>query len=170
MRRRPPRSTRTDTLFPYTTLFRSDPDGWSDYGQCLLQNGEVAHAVDVLRRAARLAPRHALAQHNLGLALASQGGAAHAEAAFRRATAEEPTLGGAWHHLAQIVYERDPTGAERLMATAVRLMPGYALARMHHAAMLEGVGRCAEAAQARMAAVAREPTLDRKSTRLNSSH
>src|SRR3546814_2651864 len=29
MRRRPPRSTRTDTLFPYTTLFRSeqlDPD------------------------------------------------------------------------------------------------------------------------------------------------
>src|SRR3546814_18290247 len=27
MRRRPPRSTRTDTLFPYTTLFRS--------GQCI---------------------------------------------------------------------------------------------------------------------------------------
>src|SRR3546814_3401528 len=25
MRRRPPRSTRTDTLFPYTTLFRSKP-------------------------------------------------------------------------------------------------------------------------------------------------
>src|SRR3546814_12085963 len=27
MIRRPPRSTRTDTLFPYTTLFRSMPDG-----------------------------------------------------------------------------------------------------------------------------------------------
>src|SRR3546814_17004564 len=27
MIRRPPRSTRTDTLFPYTTLFRSDA-GW----------------------------------------------------------------------------------------------------------------------------------------------
>src|SRR3546814_1664096 len=26
MIRRPPRSTRTDTLFPYTTLFRSDLD------------------------------------------------------------------------------------------------------------------------------------------------
>src|SRR3546814_10010329 len=25
MRRRPPRSTRTDTLLPYTTLFRSEP-------------------------------------------------------------------------------------------------------------------------------------------------
>src|SRR3546814_1337422 len=30
MIRRPPRSTRTDTLFPYTTLFRSDPNGRSD--------------------------------------------------------------------------------------------------------------------------------------------
>src|SRR3546814_5232322 len=29
MIRRPPRSTRTDTLFPYTTLFRSRPDGLS---------------------------------------------------------------------------------------------------------------------------------------------
>src|SRR3546814_4836068 len=27
MTRRPPRSTRTDTLFPYTTLFRSRPTG-----------------------------------------------------------------------------------------------------------------------------------------------
>src|SRR3546814_19001931 len=27
MIRRPPRSTRTDTLFPYTTLFRSQPPG-----------------------------------------------------------------------------------------------------------------------------------------------
>src|SRR3546814_8295934 len=26
MIRRPPRSTRTDTLFPYTTLFRSQPE------------------------------------------------------------------------------------------------------------------------------------------------
>src|SRR3546814_5247561 len=32
MIRRPPRSTRTDTLFPYTTLFRSPPSGesWAD--------------------------------------------------------------------------------------------------------------------------------------------
>src|SRR3546814_5093294 len=30
MIRRPPRSTRTDTLFPYTTLFRSLFDEWDD--------------------------------------------------------------------------------------------------------------------------------------------
>src|SRR3546814_7937431 len=29
MLRRPPRSTRTDTLFPYTTLFRSDVRGFA---------------------------------------------------------------------------------------------------------------------------------------------
>src|SRR3546814_8601432 len=29
MIRRPPRSTRTDTLFPYTTLFRSTAIAWS---------------------------------------------------------------------------------------------------------------------------------------------
>src|SRR3546814_1857048 len=31
MIRRPPRSTRTDTLFPYTTLFRSPVPGRADY-------------------------------------------------------------------------------------------------------------------------------------------
>src|SRR3546814_11633109 len=30
MIRRPPRSTRTDTLFPYTTLFRSHPARFAD--------------------------------------------------------------------------------------------------------------------------------------------
>src|SRR3546814_14173077 len=34
MIRRPPRSTRTDTLFPYTTLFRSLTEGWEDKAFC----------------------------------------------------------------------------------------------------------------------------------------
>src|SRR3546814_20100718 len=33
MRPRPPRSTHTDTLFPYTTLFRSDVANWPDQVQ-----------------------------------------------------------------------------------------------------------------------------------------
>src|SRR3546814_18655284 len=37
MRRRPPRSKRTDTLFPYTTLFRSG----NSMG-VLIQNGEAS--------------------------------------------------------------------------------------------------------------------------------
>src|SRR3546814_3531260 len=43
MRRRPPRSTRTDTLFPYTTLFRSGEDarGLGDAGQPLVDDAGV---------------------------------------------------------------------------------------------------------------------------------
>src|SRR3546814_17589238 len=47
MIRRPPRSTRTDTLFPYTTLFRS------------LQ--QIAH---LTKRVLRLRHRHAIARHD----------------------------------------------------------------------------------------------------------
>src|SRR3546814_13824305 len=41
MIRRPPRSTRTDTLFPYTTLFRSY--GGGDVGDFLYHAGIVSH-------------------------------------------------------------------------------------------------------------------------------
>src|SRR3546814_5471057 len=37
MLRRPPRSTRTDTLFPYTTLFRSADTNWV-YGETIMLN------------------------------------------------------------------------------------------------------------------------------------
>src|SRR3546814_11277710 len=39
MIRRPPRSTRTDTLFPYTTLFRSPGNaGIANHGECVALN------------------------------------------------------------------------------------------------------------------------------------
>src|SRR3546814_7611204 len=48
MIRRPPRPTRTDTLFPYTTLFRSPrvpPYGWhSDCERCRAAPGRYAWA------------------------------------------------------------------------------------------------------------------------------
>src|SRR3546814_20066391 len=66
MRRRPPRSTRTDTLFPYTTLFRSAfeldlPEGWLARLHFLRCCGEQAHrydlavaGIDALRQRANL--------------------------------------------------------------------------------------------------------------------
>src|SRR3546814_13882935 len=48
MIRRPPRSTRTDTLFPYTTLFRSRPR----------RGLRVLLALDDDHRARRIPPRH----------------------------------------------------------------------------------------------------------------
>src|SRR3546814_7348931 len=50
MIRRPPRSTRTDTLFPYTTLFRSGMRA-------------VEQAGDLLRKAQLVVPLAALANH-----------------------------------------------------------------------------------------------------------
>src|SRR3546814_17477801 len=44
MIRRPPRSTRTDTLFPYTTLFRSEEAG----GLFLMSDGDVIYKTDAL--------------------------------------------------------------------------------------------------------------------------
>src|SRR3546814_1386438 len=45
MIRRPPRSTRTDTLFPYTTLFRSNRSGWEGS----LRGGAVWRVTPALR-------------------------------------------------------------------------------------------------------------------------
>src|SRR3546814_19996241 len=52
MIRRPPRSTRTDTLFPYTTLFRSCPG----QGTGTLQVWRAAHPADAAARIQRDRP------------------------------------------------------------------------------------------------------------------
>src|SRR3546814_9302546 len=45
MIRRPPRSTRTDTLFPYTTLFRSQPGFSGPVARCSAEKALVDSAV-----------------------------------------------------------------------------------------------------------------------------
>src|SRR3546814_1370205 len=62
MIRRPPRSTRTDTLFPYTTLFRS-PD---EAGVRVTRPLVVAH-----RGASGYAPENTLAAFRAAIALGS---------------------------------------------------------------------------------------------------
>src|SRR3546814_15497355 len=48
MIRRPPRSTRTDTLFPYTTLFRSQGMPVHDSANVLQQINAVRQAIQVV--------------------------------------------------------------------------------------------------------------------------
>src|SRR3546814_11591790 len=52
MIRQPPRSTRTDTLFPYTTLFRSEelPGGNSSEAVLVVEDDEAVreHSVEIL--------------------------------------------------------------------------------------------------------------------------
>src|SRR3546814_3049409 len=52
MIRRPPRSTRTDTLFPYTTLFRS--------------RGDFLRAIALLEQAVQVAPAEPTINEHLG--------------------------------------------------------------------------------------------------------
>src|SRR3546814_8960828 len=51
MIRRPPRSTRTDTLFPYTTLFRSQSAGGRGLGRRASGRGARRVRPDPVRRA-----------------------------------------------------------------------------------------------------------------------
>src|SRR3546814_7781133 len=59
MIRRPPRSTRTDTLFPYTTLFRSARSFFHTAGQAILPNlmprAQFANAVAYSSSALKMA-------------------------------------------------------------------------------------------------------------------
>src|SRR3546814_11295623 len=104
MLRRPPRSTRTDTLFPYTTLFRSHGGGdhppVEDYGEGL---------ADILLRRAReaAAARAVEAEVDGGraiLVLADAGVdqlvAGHHRAALHRDHAQPARIVGIGQHLA----------------------------------------------------------------------
>src|SRR3546814_14702658 len=59
MIRRPPRSTRTDTLFPYTTLFRSETERGAHVGLVVQKYGgsSVADAEGIKRVAKRIVER-----------------------------------------------------------------------------------------------------------------
>src|SRR3546814_3250053 len=62
MIRRPPRSTRTDTLFPYTTLFRSSAlreaeTALGTYARDLEENAKLKVGLDESRKAAALQSR-----------------------------------------------------------------------------------------------------------------
>src|SRR3546814_8690359 len=63
MIRRPPRSTRTDTLFPYTTLFRSDAALEAEDADLVgvagisADSGMQLHLVQLIRRGSQVDPR-----------------------------------------------------------------------------------------------------------------
>src|SRR3546814_7017592 len=82
MIRRPPGSTRTDTLFPYTTLFRSDPQ---ERRQRVPIDGRDILKMKLARDARHRHDPRALGQHERrpGLRLA--------DAAFRQVRSEEHT-------------------------------------------------------------------------------
>src|SRR3546814_7224353 len=89
MIRRPPISTRTDTLFPYTTLFRS--------AGAVLQSGASLHAIGAWHPAKKMIERAVFHHHHddvikarlfrIRQAVRAGGDAATAAAAWQRQTA-----------------------------------------------------------------------------------
>src|SRR3546814_12911873 len=66
MLRRPPRSTRPDTLFPYTTLFRSLAAGEGQRGRILRGNLDQRHVLRPLAVVAGLQPRFLIFLDDIG--------------------------------------------------------------------------------------------------------
>src|SRR3546814_18283051 len=86
MIRLPPRSTRTDTLFPYTTLFRS--------GRPLLFPGEVLHGLELDLFVEKNARPRALYPSDSTLQFAEIGnGKPHFHAQLQRGRSEERRVG-----------------------------------------------------------------------------
>src|SRR3546814_3645967 len=74
MIRRPPRSTRTDTLFPYTTLFRSQAQAGELPARRRWKEVAVAGANVAGGRRAAAAAQHVLPAHELAVVLAQRAG------------------------------------------------------------------------------------------------
>src|SRR3546814_9989406 len=83
---RPPRSTRTDTLFPYTTLFRSSEAAGSGRGD------DEAAAATAAARSAKEPPEESAAE-TTPEAAADHGDAAAATAACETVAAREGRIG-----------------------------------------------------------------------------
>src|SRR3546814_17824797 len=81
MIRRPPRSTRTDTLFPYTTLFRStgklplDPLFWCAgcLGPMYPMNGNISGHIGHVQSSRLALSRFAFKLHRQGIAWGTMG-------------------------------------------------------------------------------------------------
>src|SRR3546814_14747484 len=93
MIRRPPRSTRTDPLFPYTTLFRSDgAAAQAGLGKIAAARGDWAGAVHAYERAVAAAPLHFAYRNDLGYALLQTGAVDRAAFVLRQADRKSTRL------------------------------------------------------------------------------
>src|SRR3546814_7374227 len=119
MIRRPPRSTRTDTLFPYTTLFRSGRalrDGPLADSQIRQPQAGPQPGADAVRRRPREAPLRRAAVYPRG------------QPGFRGSPLPDPAVGAVLRHLWQRRFLPRRADRRRRRQQAVRLL-GYRLLR-----------------------------------------
>src|SRR3546814_2000164 len=160
MIRRPPRSTRTDTLFPYTTLFRSDLVSVRFQNEFTMTTGDKVQYMDVSPRqivsvAAALIPF--LEHDDANRALMGSNMQRQAVPTLR---AEKPLVG---------------TGIERRVAVdpgnAIQAKRGGVVEKVDAARIVIRVNDEETASGAAGVDIYNLVTyMDRKSTRMNSSH
>lgn len=119
-------------------------DAWHLGGLCALQRGNAPVAVQRLRRAQGLQPKHALCAMRLGVAHARAGSPADAETQLRRAVELDPALAEGWLQLAHLLRAQGrPREALASAQAAGRLKPDSAEAQALLGALvadLEGFG------------------------------
>src|SRR3546814_20737878 len=112
MIRRPPRSTRTDTLFPYTTLFRSYPIGAFSYSHGI----EMAVEAGLVKTAADLSDWIGeILLHGAGHVDAVLLQAAYESAGDPAAPDDLADLAAAWPGTAETAPESAPPGRPSLL-------------------------------------------------------
>src|SRR3546814_17031002 len=98
MIRRPPRSTRTDTLFPYTTLFRSDQQTHQQQAQHHAESGAPQRADIAADQIAHAGAQREQQQHRQAAHQDARSAAVSEAAGWRRKTprARSPSAAGTW--------------------------------------------------------------------------
>src|SRR3546814_7331513 len=87
MLRRPPRSTRTDTLFPYTTLFRSDDVAHTNFTDNVRPAGKQGQR----RLLRRLVDDHAVQVERQGRTIGHIGSRTFRQPSIQQTRSEEQT-------------------------------------------------------------------------------
>src|SRR5260370_40445694 len=118
MIRRPPRST----LFPYTTLFRSQIE--FDLASLALERERFAEAQGYLEHLAGIAPNYPDLWLTMGFVQSNQKNYAEAEISYRRAIEEDPSDVRAYAELHAVYMEQRETDKARdILAQGIAAQP-----------------------------------------------
>ena len=135
-----------------------DPAIYNDLGLTLLENGQVAEAVESLERAIALDPDFALGQYNFGAALERQRRRSDAIAAYRRCTTLDPGFAAAFSRLGDLLYAMgDRAQALDCFSRAVAASPASTLGRLNRTKCLLVAEKLVEAEESLRKTIADDP-------------
>ncbi len=121
-------------------------DGFNQLGALLLKQGKLAEATSHFRAALAINPRHAVSQHNLGVALSLQQQPDEAIHAYRAALAEDPDAIDTWMQLIAVeTSKHGPAASIALLYEALSYVPEQPMLLQQLAQALVRMGRWQEA-------------------------